>query len=159
MGKGTTQVLPAETDTRVGCTREGIDGPFRSPGVVGDGCKVWWARNCPSPRKVDDLARDSYLKSSQENEQNLPLPSLSPCHFLPPCFPPSFDTMPAKNTKAPAAVASKQGPPDENVFLFIPNLIGTLTRTSSCTTHPFSTQGALDLNLARCAKPERITCF
>ncbi|KAG0317299.1 CDP-diacylglycerol-inositol 3-phosphatidyltransferase [Linnemannia gamsii] len=32
--------------------------------------------------------------------------------------------MPTKNTKAPAAVASKQGPADENVFLFIPNLIG-----------------------------------
>ncbi|KAF9150858.1 CDP-diacylglycerol-inositol 3-phosphatidyltransferase [Linnemannia schmuckeri] len=32
--------------------------------------------------------------------------------------------MPAKNTKAPAAMASKQGLADENVFLFIPNLIG-----------------------------------
>lgn len=36
--------------------------------------------------------------------------------------------MPAKNTKAPATVASKQGPADENVFLFIPNLIGTLKK-------------------------------
>ncbi|KAG0328719.1 CDP-diacylglycerol-inositol 3-phosphatidyltransferase [Dissophora globulifera] len=32
--------------------------------------------------------------------------------------------MPAKNTKAASAVASKTVPADENVFLFIPNLIG-----------------------------------
>ncbi|KAF9965556.1 CDP-diacylglycerol-inositol 3-phosphatidyltransferase [Mortierella alpina] len=32
--------------------------------------------------------------------------------------------MPAKNTKAAAALASKTVPVDENVFLFIPNLIG-----------------------------------
>ncbi|KAI8599763.1 hypothetical protein EDD21DRAFT_152457 [Dissophora ornata] len=32
--------------------------------------------------------------------------------------------MPAKNTKAASAVASKAAPEDENVFLFIPNLIG-----------------------------------
>lgn len=98
--------------------------------------------------KYFDLARDSYTDPQKKKDKNRPsAPFCRPCHllfsslfFL--CHPPSSNTMPAKNTKAPAAVASKQGPADENVFLFIPNLIGTLMKQKgsnpNCRHHPYN---------------------